>query len=129
LVLRSDRTVWSFGADDNGQLGRPDEPGVSEVQPKPVMTGASAMAGAHRHSLVLKSDGTLWSFGDNFYGQLGTTTNVGVDVNPVPAFVMSGVAQPPITQPPTTEPPITGILIDAPADVHMTANRCALGQC
>ena len=124
LVLLSDGTVWSFGADDNGQLGRPDEPGVSEVQPKQVMAGASAMAGAHRHSLVSKSDGTLWSFGDNLYGQLGTTTNLGVDVNPVPAFVMSGVAEPPITQPPNTR-----IRIDAPADVHMTANRCALGQC
>ncbi len=53
-----------------------------------VLTGVTAIAGGHYHSLALKTDGTVWAWGYNGHGQLGdgTTTN-----RSTPVQVLTGV--------------------------------------
>ncbi len=83
LALKSDGTIWAWGENVYGQLGKgtsvPDcavpvhsVPGNDWVQ---VATGGP-------HSVALKRDGTLWSWGNNWAGQLGdgTTNNSRVPV-------------------------------------------------
>jgi alpha-tubulin suppressor-like RCC1 family protein len=75
LVLKTDRTVWGFGA--NGyQLGD----GTTVDKSTPVRAGGSlariiSIAAGVRHSLALKSDGTVWAWGLNSGGQLGLISN------------------------------------------------------
>jgi alpha-tubulin suppressor-like RCC1 family protein len=80
--LKSDGTVWAWGANSSGQLG--DGTVTTRLTPVQVknpsgtafLTGIVAIA-AGGPSIALKSDGTLWSWGLNASGQLGdgTTTN------------------------------------------------------
>ena len=78
-ALKSDGTIWAWGAGYYGQLG--DGTTVSKYTPVQVngLTGVSAIgSGEYQfHSIALKSDGTVWTWGYNYYGQLGdgTTTN------------------------------------------------------
>ena len=79
LALKSDGTVWAWGANGNGQLGD----GTWTFRKVPVqvkgpggsgaLTGVMAISAGH-HSLALKSDGTLWAWGTNNDGQLGIGT-------------------------------------------------------
>ncbi len=75
LALKSDGTVWAWGANYNGQLGIGTT--VSE-QDTPMQTsglsGIVAVAAGASHGLALKNDGTVWAWGNNSYGQLGDGT-------------------------------------------------------
>jgi len=91
LAIRSDGSLWSWGANDVGQLGRPDAAAVTNP-PKMVCLEPAcntpnefrwiAIAAGTDHSLALRSDGTLWSWGNNEYAQLGdeTTTSSGIPI-------------------------------------------------
>ena len=92
VVLKADGTVWTFGFNSTGQLGRQTN-GVSEQSvPTQVLSGVSAVAAGGSHTLALKVDGTVWTFGNNLDGQLGTAINVGISAPNVPTHVMSGAA-------------------------------------
>jgi alpha-tubulin suppressor-like RCC1 family protein len=75
LAVRRDGTLWSWGLNDYGQLGR----GTSDVKahPKPVQVGRrqgwTAVSGGYGDSFALRADGTLWAWGNNsdFGGNLG----------------------------------------------------------
>src|SRR6266481_6154613 len=73
LMIKSDGTVWSWGINDQGQLGRsPANTSVNfEATRVPNVLGAIAVAAGSYHSLVLQYDGTVLAFGDNSNGQLG----------------------------------------------------------
>jgi hypothetical protein len=72
VVLRSDNTVWTFGQNTYGQLGRTANTGVNAT-PTQVsgLSGVTAVAAGAEHTIVLKSDASVWAFGRNNQGQLG----------------------------------------------------------
>ena len=88
VALKSDGTVWTWGANGSGQLGN----GSTLDSPIPVqvntLSGITMVAAGGVHSVALKSDGTLWTWGYNGAGELGngTTTN-----SSTPVQVLTGV--------------------------------------
>ena len=73
ISLKSDGTVWAWGANNVGQLGFGDN--VNKIEPqKTNLTNVVDIAAGASFSAVLKNDGTVWTTGDNTYGQLGDTT-------------------------------------------------------
>lgn len=86
IILKSDGTVWTWGANFDGKLGIGADPATLSCSTVPVevhglgnvsyLNSISAVMGCEMHNVALKSDGTVWSWGWNIYGQLGTgTTN------------------------------------------------------
>lgn len=73
VVLKSDGTVWTFGLNNQGQIG--DNTLTTRSTPVQVtalsgVTVVAVAAGAY-HTLALTSTGTLYVWGDNAYGQVG----------------------------------------------------------
>ena len=75
LVLKSDGTVWGYGANDSGQLGIGNTANQWTAVQVVGLTGIVAIAAGHSSSYALQTDGagsgTLWSWGRNHLGQLG----------------------------------------------------------
>src|ERR1700730_9422132 len=82
LVLESNRAVWGWGFNFDGELGTGNT-ASSETPVPSQMTGATAIAAGSIHSLALKSDGTVWGWGDNSVGQLGTGSTSAPSYAPV----------------------------------------------
>ena len=65
-------TLWSWGYNNNGQLGVNDT--TFRSTPVTTLLGGNnwkSIAGGGVHTVALKTDGTLWSWGYNGNGQLG----------------------------------------------------------
>ena len=75
LALRTDGTVWSWGANDSGQLG--DGTTTPSFVPIRVsgLAGVTAIAAGGRFGVALRHDGTVWTWGRNTDRQLGDGTN------------------------------------------------------
>lgn len=76
LALKNDGTVWSWGENTNGQLGRSatPSPSIAGLVLKDQVNGLAsitAIAAGGSHSLALDSSGQVWAWGYNKYGQLG----------------------------------------------------------
>ncbi len=75
LGLQADGTVWSWGDNYFGQLGRST---TGRTDPTPAIVTAfgsvAAISAGSEHSLVRKADGTICGVGGNWAGQLGDTT-------------------------------------------------------
>ena len=88
LALASDGTVYVWGRNNSGQLGKNDA--TDAHIPAAVQTLGTPMAGkvivqlaaGNSQSMALASDGTVYTWGWNQYGQLGngTTTNSRIPV-------------------------------------------------
>lgn len=79
LAIKTDGSLWTWGNNDEGQLGN----GTNISSNVPVQIGtdtnwAKVVAGS-LHSLALKTDGTLWAWGHNAYGQVGNGTFINVN--------------------------------------------------
>lgn len=76
LALKTDGTLWSWGYNDNGQLGD----GTLNNQSIPAQVGNDTtwniISTGQRHCLAIKKDETLWAWGDNYSGQLGDGTTI-----------------------------------------------------
>jgi len=85
MALCSDGTLFTWGDNENGQLGS----GTLGISREPVAVATDgvlagktvvAMAGGEIHSIALCSDGTLATWGQNLYGALGNQTSSWTDV-------------------------------------------------
>ncbi len=95
-ALMSDGTVWTWGANLDGELGSGTS-GGNRRNPAPVvsangtgtLSGVVALGAGKSHALALKGDGSVWGWGDNDQGALGdgTLTN---QPAPVQALGVSG---------------------------------------
>jgi uncharacterized repeat protein (TIGR01451 family) len=72
MALKTDGTVWAWGANASGVIGKPGDT-FSVGTPVQVagLAGVAAVSAGDRHALALKRDGTVWAWGDNFDGKLG----------------------------------------------------------
>src|SRR6266536_1851929 len=82
LALDASGSVWSWGSNDNGQLGLVAgtlEPGAAAQRPYKVdkLADVIAIAAGTYHSLALRADGVVWAWGSNERGQLGDATTTG----------------------------------------------------
>ena len=74
--IKSDGTLWMWGANSNGQLGDNTITGKSSpVQTVSSTTKWKIVATDGDSVAAIKTDGTLWTWGKNNYGQLGDNTN------------------------------------------------------
>ncbi|HET7487053.1 MAG TPA: hypothetical protein VFJ85_03935, partial [Acidimicrobiales bacterium] len=90
LALMADGSVWGWGKNDLGELGRGNNSSgvvpalVSGLGPN-TLNPVIDIAAGWNHSLALKADGTVWAWGSNSNGQLGNgsqiDTNAPVQVN------------------------------------------------
>ncbi|HKC75437.1 MAG TPA: hypothetical protein VKF37_14745 [Chloroflexota bacterium] len=92
LALRRDGTVWAWGANDYGQLGRGPHTLGAESTARPMrvlgLTDVRAIAAGRAHNVVVRRDRTVWAWGINGYGELGVEGNdsaVPVQVPGLPA--------------------------------------------
>jgi len=80
IVLKSDGTVWTWGANFDGKLGIGETNTVRSLVPAEVhgpgnagfFNPVQAVMGCEMHNVALKYDGTVWCWGWNAFGQLGT---------------------------------------------------------
>jgi alpha-tubulin suppressor-like RCC1 family protein len=71
VSIKTDGTLWTWGANSQGQLGQNDTvKRSSPVQVGALTTWAQAVT-MYLSVLAIKTDGTLWSWGWNNNGQLG----------------------------------------------------------
>ena len=79
-------------------------------QPGVPLSGITAVAAGHYHSVALKNDGTVWAWGYNYYGQLGNKSSVTNSLLPVQVLEETGVA-------------LSGIIAVAAGQYHSLALR------
>jgi alpha-tubulin suppressor-like RCC1 family protein len=75
LGIKSDGTLWSWGANYYGQLGLNDT--TDRFEPTLVDSSKWRMISVGTyHSIGIKTDGTLWAWGGNYQGQLGLSSSI-----------------------------------------------------
>src|SRR5574341_786851 len=76
-AIRSDGTVWTWGANNYYQLGRNPLTAQDGYIPGMVsgLSGVRDIAAGFDFTVALKNDGTVWTWGWNDWGELGDGTN------------------------------------------------------
>ena len=91
VALKSDGTVWAWGANGDGQLGNGTT--TDSWMPKQVrepgggvgyLAGIIAISTGFAHTVARGGGGMVWAWGQNYYGQLGDGSSTG---SPVPVQV------------------------------------------
>jgi len=75
LALKSDGTVWAWGNNQSGQLGKGVGGGYNNIAVQVAANGFVVVDAGGDHSLAIRADGTAWAWGSNSYGQLGNGNN------------------------------------------------------
>ena len=90
--LRSDGTVWLWGANNHGQLGI----GTTTDNSVPVqatgLSGIVQISAGSEHMMALASDGTVWTWGRGDNGELGNSTTAD-STTPVHLTTLSNIAR------------------------------------
>ena len=72
IAVKTDGTLWSWGANGSGQLGLGNLTNYSSPKQVGALTTWLNIASGQDHTIATKTDGALWSWGLNTpYGQLG----------------------------------------------------------
>lgn len=74
FALDAKGTVWSWGLNAGGQLGRPTPARMDGPAAIKGLAPIAALAAGHGHLLALDRSGGVWSWGANGAGQLGSGT-------------------------------------------------------
>jgi alpha-tubulin suppressor-like RCC1 family protein len=75
LALRTDRTVWAWGDNSDGQIGiGTTDWARTEPTQVPNLHDVHAIAAGGGASMAIRSDGRLWAWGSNTAGTLGDGT-------------------------------------------------------
>ena len=82
LALTADGTVWTWGSNAEGQLGRAGEPGTAA--PVPDLGDVVAIAGGGSYSLAATASGAVWAWGNNGDGQIGDNST---NDSPIPILI------------------------------------------
>ncbi|BEP13199.1 hypothetical protein acdb102_15100 [Acidothermaceae bacterium B102] len=86
LGLRTDGTVWVWGANAFGQLGLNSMTGVA-TPTELALGGVVSIASGIDSGYAVKADGTVWAWGSNVDGELGDgTTNASLVPQRVPGL-------------------------------------------
>ena len=74
LAIKTDGSLWSWGANNNGQLGLGNA-GADTHRSSPVQIGVLTtwltVASTYNSAYAIKTDGTMWAWGSNGSGRLG----------------------------------------------------------
>jgi len=98
-AVRSDGSVWTWGGNQEGELGNGDQTGTPSTSPVQVLapgsgflTGVAVSTGGYLGMKALKSDGTIWAWGNNAVGDLGIgVTDPGIHATPAQVVGPGGV--------------------------------------
>jgi len=74
-AIKTDGTLWTWGANSNGQLG--DNTAIARSTPVQTFLGGTdwkQVATGGNSTAAVKTDGTLWTWGQGTNGQLGDNT-------------------------------------------------------
>ena len=74
FALQADGSVWSWGMNVNGQLGRRSTAANAEAAAISQLHRIAALAAGNNHMLALDHRGEVWTWGANTAGQLGNGT-------------------------------------------------------
>ncbi len=90
LALREDGTLWSWGQNEEGQLG--DGTRTTRTLPVQVtdLNNVVYIAAGRNHSLAVTDDGHVWAWGVNETGQLGNGSNVSSSI-PIQVKTISNI--------------------------------------
>lgn len=81
LALKTDNTLWTWGVNDEGELG--DNSASSRQSPVQIPgTGWCKVSFGNRFALALKTNNTLWAWGPNCCGRLGINYNYTPTLSP-----------------------------------------------
>ena len=74
-IIKSDGTLWGWGENTYGMVGKGVGDHTTIKYESPVQIGSGTdwyqVSNGGVHAAAIKTDGTLWTWGGNFYGNLG----------------------------------------------------------
>jgi alpha-tubulin suppressor-like RCC1 family protein len=91
LALKNDGSLWSWGRNAQGQLGRHTDTSSSPVPSQASVSSVVAMSAGGLFSVATTLDGRVWAWGSNDHGQLAISGGAGVSSISSPQLV-KGVA-------------------------------------
>ena len=89
MAIQSPGTLWTWGANNYGQLGLSDLTSRSSPTQVGRLSTWSRVACGYRFAAAIQNNGTLWSWGSNSYGQLGVGSAGSNIVSPVQIGALS----------------------------------------